>query len=168
MASNKPLPDLNWKARREAAEKAKLELVDGHPPHMGGKPKSINEKRIAQGLPPIDLVEAEQGAPAVEVPPMPVAFDESVPPTPKPKAPPKAKWSLRDTNRPTDSRDAELAWNTNAKQINFRTSPEMIKWLNSEVTERKNKEKDFADKQALIREALCMFFEQKAIIKDPG
>lgn len=133
-------------------------MVELHPPHLGGR-GSVNERRAQVGLDPIDEVEAEQGAPAVEIAPLPVAIDEP---------PPRAKWSLRDTNCPTDDLNAQRAWNTDAKQVNFRTSPEMINWLTREVAERKVKGKEFADKQALLREALCLFFEQKAIIKDPG
>lgn len=145
----------------------KPEVVELHPPHLGGR-GSVNDRRAQVGLEPIDEIEAEQGAPAVEIAPLPVEIEEAVPLTPKTKSPPKAKWSLRDTNCPTDDLNAQRAWNSDAKQVNFRTSPEMINWLTREVAERKVKGKEFADKQALLREALCLFFEQKAIIKDPG
>ena len=84
----------------------KPEVVELHPPHLGGR-GSVNDRRAQVGLEPIDEIEAEQGAPAVEIAPLPVEIEEPVPLTPKTKSPPKAKWSLRDTNCPTDDLNAQ-------------------------------------------------------------
>ena len=126
---------------------------------------SVNDRRAENGLPPLPETEVEktEEATAVVVTEKHVIFDEDPVPLPKKNRPRR----FRDYYT-ANSKEELAAINDKLKQLNVGVPPELIRWIDQEVLDRKNAGEEFTSRRAIVREALAMFYEQKALCKSLG